>query len=92
MKKTTSALALLIAAALSGCAAHSTPASRTAVQEKAVMPAATDVQQRALADGLYEMALSPAGDALYVASAEGFKDVRGGVVYKLIRKRSRRSV
>ena len=41
------------------------------------------MQQRALADGLYEMALSPAGDALYVASAEGFKDVQGGVVYKL---------
>lgn len=41
-------------------------------------PAATDVQQRALADGLYEMALSPAGDALYVASAEGFKDVQAG--------------
>lgn len=29
------------------------------------------------------MALSPKGDALYVASAEGFKDVQGGAVYKL---------
>jgi DNA-binding beta-propeller fold protein YncE len=29
------------------------------------------------------MALSPRGDALYVASAEGFKDVQGGAVYKL---------
>lgn len=83
MKKTTSALALLIAAALSGCAAHSTPASNVSVTEKTAQPAVTDVQQRALADGLYEMALSPAGDALYVASAEGFKDVQGGVVYKL---------
>ncbi|MEG1120588.1 MAG: YncE family protein [Citrobacter sp.] len=83
MKKTTSVLALLIAAALSGCAADSTPVSRAVAQEKAVAPAVADVQQRALADGLYEMALSPAGDALFVASAEGFKDVQGGVVYKL---------
>jgi WD40 repeat protein len=35
--------------------------------------------KRQLAEGLYEMALSPQGDALYVASAEGFKDVRGGL-------------
>lgn len=83
MKKTTSALALLIATALSGCTAHSAPASSTTAVEKTVAPAVTDVQQRALADGLYEMVLSPAGDALYVASAEGFKDVQGGVVYKL---------
>ncbi|MDE9612005.1 YncE family protein [Citrobacter portucalensis] len=83
MKKTTSALALLIAAALSGCAAHTTPASNASITEKTAQPAVSDVQQRALADGLYEMALSPAGDALYVASAEGFKDVQGGVVYKL---------
>ncbi|WP_213131942.1 YncE family protein [Citrobacter sp. FP75] len=83
MKKTTSALALLIAAALSGCAAQSTPASNSIVTEKTAQPAVTDMQQRALADGLYEMALSPAGDALFVASAEGFKDVQGGVVYKL---------
>jgi hypothetical protein len=32
-------------------------------------------------EGLYEMALSPQGDALYVASAEGFKNVQGGAVY-----------
>ena len=91
MKKTTSALALLIAAALSGCAAHTTPASNASVTEKTAQPAVSDVQQRALADGLYEMALSPAGDALYVASAEGFKDVQGGVVYKLDPKRLKRS-
>lgn len=58
---------------------------------KTAQPAVSDVQQRALADGLYEMALSPAGDALYVASAEGFKDVQGGVVYKLDPKRLKRS-
>ncbi len=52
MKKTTSALALLIAAALSGCAAHTTPASNASVTEKTAQPAVSDVQQRALADGL----------------------------------------
>lgn len=44
---------------------------------------ATDLLKRDLADGLYEMALNPAVYALYVASAEGFKDVQGGMVYKL---------
>lgn len=34
MKKTTSALALLIVAALSGCAPHTTPASNASVTEK----------------------------------------------------------
>lgn len=84
MKKTTSALALLIAVALSGCAATSGSSTPVAPQATPTAPAvATDVQKRDLADGLYEMALSPSGDALYVASAEGFKDVQGGVVYKL---------
>lgn len=84
MKKTTSALALLIAVALSGCAATSGSSAPVAPQATPTAPAvATDVQKRDLADGLYEMALSPSGDALYVASAEGFKDVQGGVVYKL---------
>lgn len=35
------------------------------------------VVKRQLAYGLYEMALTPGGDALYVASAESFKDVQG---------------
>lgn len=39
--------------------------------------------KRDLADGLYEMVLNQKGDALYVASSEGFKDVQGGVIYKL---------
>lgn len=84
MKKTTTVLALLIAAALTGCAttpsATATPAT---TEHVAASAAATDLIKRDLADGLYEMALNPAGDALYVASAEGFKDVQGGVVYKL---------
>ncbi len=80
MKRQLTAMAL--AFVLAGCAAQSTKTPPVAPQ--AATPAvAEDLTQRDLADGLYEMALSPKGDALYVSSAEGFKDVQGGVVYKL---------
>ena len=85
MTKKLSALALLVAASLSGCAAPqatqpaATPDAKTAV----TAPVENDIVKRDLADGLYELVLSPKGDALFVASAEGFKDVQGGVIYKL---------
>lgn len=51
MKKTTSALALLIAVALSGCAATSGSSTPVAPQATPTAPAvATDVQKRDLAD------------------------------------------
>lgn len=85
MKMNTSVLALLAAMALAGCSSHNTTSAQPAAS--AAKPAAAqlpeNVVKRSLASGLYEMALSPQGDALYVASAEGFKDVQGGVVYKL---------
>lgn len=82
MKCTLPALALAISAVLSGCAAtYTVPASQHVAGKSAVTPA--QPLKRELAEGLYEMALSPKGDALYVASAEGFKDVQGGAVYKL---------
>ncbi len=82
MKYTLPALALAISATLGGCATHH---SAAVAQPVVNSPAANVAQplQRQLAEGLYEMALSPQGDALYVASAEGFKDVQGGAVYKL---------
>jgi len=84
MSKKLSALALLVAVSLSGCAAQHTAATTPAADApKPAAPAQTNVVKRDLADGLYEMVLSPKGDALYVASSEGFKDVQGGVVYKL---------
>ncbi len=85
MKMKTSALALLAAMALAGCSAHNTTPAQPGVD--APKPPCCHVRgqraKRDLASGLYEMALSPQGDALYVSSAEGFKDVQGGVVYKL---------
>lgn len=43
----------------------------------------SSVTQRELGDGLYEMALFPADHALYVASAQSFKETNGGVIYRL---------
>jgi len=83
MTKKLSALALLVAASLSGCAAQHTTAPAPEAQKTVTAPAETGVIKRDLADGLYEMVLNQKGDALFVASAEGFKDVQGGVVYKL---------
>ncbi|KMK20162.1 periplasmic protein [Pluralibacter gergoviae] len=76
---------IALALALGGCAAHSNTAQQTAAPAAQQQPApVTDnLTRRELADGLYEMALSPKGDALYVASAEGFRNVQGGAVYKL---------
>lgn len=39
--------------------------------------------QREVSDGLYEMVYSPVANAVYVASAQSFKDVNGGVLYQL---------
>lgn len=77
MKMKISVLALLTGMALSGCAPHQTTSSSPAVQPLAPAAQSDSVVKRQLAYGLYEMALTPGGDALYVASAESFKDVQG---------------
>ena len=82
MNMKTSALALLVAVALSACSAQKTPVAQTTAAPK-TQTQESNVVKRDLAEGVYELALSPAGDALYVASAEGFKDVQGGMIYKL---------
>lgn len=83
MTKKLSALALLVAASLSGCAAQHAVTPAAEAPKTAAAPAETGVIKRELADGLYEMVLNQKGDALFVASSEGFKDVQGGVIYKL---------
>ena len=81
MTKRTTALAALIALALTGCSAHQ------ATEKKTTPVAATEqvspLVQRELSEGVYEMAISQQNGSLYVATAQGFKDVQGGVVYKL---------
>ena len=44
---------------------------------------AASVTQHELGDGLYEMALFSGEKSLFVASAQSFKDVNGGVIYRL---------
>lgn len=79
MKYTTPLLALAISALLSGCnLTHRAPAAGENTASTVAQPL-----KRQLAFGLYEMALSPQGDALFVASADKFKDVQGGAIYKL---------
>lgn len=80
MKKTT-VLATFIALTLSGCSAHQvTKAEPTPV---AGAEQKSPVEKRELSEGVYEMAISQQNGALYVATAQSFKDVQGGVVYKL---------
>jgi DNA-binding beta-propeller fold protein YncE len=49
----------------------------------AATTSASSVTQREVSDGLYEMVYSPKANAVYVASAQSFKDVNGGVLYQL---------
>lgn len=85
MNKKKSALMLLVGLALAGCSAQQGGgASATATGTPAAAATqSAQLQKNALGDGLYEMALTPDGQALYVASAQGFKDVQGGAIYKL---------
>lgn len=78
------ALALAVAATFSLTACQ-TPAKKAEepVVAAAQAPADTNLTQRELGDGLYEMAYLPAKNALYVASAQSFKDVSGGMIYRL---------
>ncbi|MDC6111064.1 YncE family protein [Serratia rubidaea] len=89
MNKKKSALMLLIGLALAGCSAQqgghvsAAAADAPAAAQGAPLQNNARLQNNALGEGLYEMALTPDGQALYVASAQGFKDVQGGAIYKL---------
>lgn len=50
---------------------------------EASSPADSSLKQRQLGDGLYELALIPGKNMLYIASAQSFKGVNGGVIYRL---------
>ncbi|WP_380178256.1 YncE family protein [Kalamiella sp. sgz302252] len=74
------ALAVVAAFSLAACQA---PAKKpeAPVNSTAAAKPDTRVIQRELGDGLYEMAWTP--KALYVASAQAFKNVNGGLLYRL---------
>ena len=80
-RKTALGVALMAAfslTALPAAAENAQPA-----ENAAALKTAASVNQRELGDGLYEMAYVSAEKALYVASAQSFKDVNGGVIYSL---------
>ncbi|NEG57672.1 YncE family protein [Pantoea agglomerans] len=77
------AVAMAVAAAFSLTACQAPAKKADAPAAEAPKPVNTPVTQRALGDGLYEMAYSPASKALFVASAQAFKDVNGGMIYRL---------
>ncbi|MDL4915859.1 MAG: YncE family protein [Enterobacterales bacterium endosymbiont of Blomia tropicalis] len=83
-RKAALAVAIIATFSLTAC---QTPASKVAApavsSAKATKPVDQTVTQRILGDGLYELAYSPATNTLYVASAQGFKDVNGGMLYRL---------
>ncbi|ADU71671.1 YncE family protein [Pantoea sp. At-9b] len=76
------AAAVIAACSLTACQAPAKKAEAP-VAAAAVKPVDTQLTQRVLGDGLYELAYSPAANALFVASAQGFKDVNGGMIYRL---------
>ena len=80
-RKTALSAALIAAftlTALPAAAENAQPA-----ESAAALKTASSVTQRELGDGLYEMAYLSAENALFVASAQSFKDVNGGVIYRL---------
>ena len=77
------AVALAVAAAFSLTACQAPAKKVDAPAAEAAKPVDTAITQRALGEGLYEMAYSPASKALFVASAQAFKDVNCGMIYRL---------
>ena len=84
LRQVSLAVAVIAAFSLAGCQA---PGDRTAPPAATTAPAEhapqTQVTQRELGYGLYELAYFPAVNALYVASSQGFKAVNGGMLYRL---------
>jgi DNA-binding beta-propeller fold protein YncE len=81
-RKAALALAVVATFGLTACQAPAKKDDASATQVTA-KTSDTRLIQRELGEGLYEMAYLPAKNALYVASAQGFKDVSGGMVYRL---------
>lgn len=77
------ALSLALIAALSLTACQTSVKTAPAAATAASQPADRTVVTRAPGNGLYEMAYSSSANALYVASADRFKEANGGVVYRL---------
>lgn len=88
----TSPKALFSAALVASCSLTACQSAHTPQQSAGQVAQTSDGQanvpqsdliQRELAPGLYEMAYSVTAGDLYVASAQGFNSANGGVIYRL---------
>ena len=77
--------ALTIATVLiSGCQSHTSAKTTPLPAPKPpTVTTSSAVQEKAIGEGLYEMALFSPSSTLYVASAQSFKNDNGGVLYKV---------
>ena len=82
-RKAALAVATVAAFSLTACQTPAKNNKPAAFAETTVKPAEAHISQRVIGDGLYEMTYSSAANALFVASAQGFKDVNGGMLYRL---------
>lgn len=87
MRNKVSLTALALTLALTGCATQQSTVATTSTATDTTSSSQQQTQQniirRELSHGLYEMALNPAENTLYVASADKFKTIQGGMVLKL---------
>lgn len=82
-RKTLLAAAIVTTFSLTACQAPAEKTSAVPVTHTVTPPADSTLIQRQLGNGLYEMANSPSAGVLYVASAQSFKNVNGGILYRL---------
>ncbi len=82
-RKAALAVAIVATFSLTACQSPAKKVSTPAVTASVQAPVDNALTQRVLGDGLYEMAYSPVAGAIYVASAQSFRDVNGGMLYRL---------
>ncbi|MBJ3813933.1 hypothetical protein F9C28_03055 [Shimwellia pseudoproteus] len=75
-------VAVMATFTLGVCHAQQASVAAPAITSMATVPDKR-VIQRPLGEGLYELVYSPAANAIYVASAQGFKNTQGGMLYRL---------
>lgn len=76
------AAAIMAAFSLTACQSTAVKSEEPVVNAPATA-APSQLKQRELGNGLYEMVYSTKEKSLFVASAQGFNNVKGGMIYRL---------
>lgn len=82
-RKAALGVAIVATFSLTACQAPAKKATTPVVTAPAKAPVDNALTQQVLGDGLYEMAWSSSAGDIYVASAQSFKNVNGGMLYRL---------